>query len=131
LLSCQEKSCILQAHIVEINPKIGTNGLFKIKLDLESPRNVFLGANMQVKIAVPQRETLVVPKKALVIRSGKKVVFTEENGLAKWHYVTTGLDNGEEIEILEGLKESEKVIVSNNLQLNHDSPVSVVKSTSL
>jgi len=123
LLSCQEKSCIVQAYLVEINPKISTNGLFKVKLNLENPKNVFLGANMQVKIFVPQREALVVPKKAIVVRSGKKVLFTEENGLAKWHYVTTGLDNGEEIEILEGLKENEKVIISNNLQLNHDSPV--------
>lgn len=130
LLSCQDKNCIIEANLVEINPKVGNNGLFKVKLDLKNSKNVFLGANMQVKITVPQKETLVVPKKALVIRSGKKVVFTEENALAKWHYVTTGLDNGEEIEVLEGLQENEKVIISNNLQLNHDSPVKVVKSLS-
>lgn len=125
LLTCQDKNCLVEAVVSEINPKVGNNGLFKVKLDLQNPKNVFLGANMQVRIFVPQRETLVVPKKAIVIRSGKKVIFTEENGLAKWHYVTTGLDNGEEIEILEGLKENEKVIISNNLQLNHDSPVKV------
>lgn len=127
LLGCNEASCKMQATISEINPKVGTNGLFKVKLDLHNPKNVFLGANLQVKIFVPQKEALVIPKKAIVIRSGKKVVFTEEQGLAKWHYVNTGLDNGEEIEILEGLKENEKVIVSNNLQLNHDSPVRVGK----
>jgi len=127
LLGCNEPSCKMQATISEINPKIGNNGLFKIKLDLQNPKNVFLGANIQVKIFVPQKEALVVSKKAIVIRSGKKVIFTEEQGFAKWHYVQTGLDNGEEIEILEGLKENEKVIVTNNLQLNHDSPVKVGK----
>ena len=127
LLGCNEPNCKISAIISEINPKVGSNGLFKIKLDLQNPKDVFLGANVQVKIFVPQKEALVVPKKAIVIRSGKKVVFTEEQGLAKWHYVQTGLDNGEEIEILEGLKENEKVIVTNNLQLNHDSPVRVGK----
>lgn len=127
LLGCNETACKMQAVISEINPKVGTNGLFRLKLDLQNPKQVFLGANLQVKIFVPQKEALVVPKKAIVIRSGKKVVFTEEQGLAKWHYVQTGLDNGEEIEILEGLKENEKVIVSNNLQLNHDSPVKIKK----
>lgn len=127
LLGCNEAACKMQAIISEINPKVGTNGLFKVKLDLQNPKDVFLGANVQVKIFVPQKEALVIPKKAIVIRSGKKVVFTEEQGLAKWHYVQTGLDNGEEIEILEGLKENEKVIVTNNLQLNHDSPVRVGK----
>jgi RND family efflux transporter MFP subunit len=127
LLGCNEPNCKMLAIISEINPKVGSNGLFKIKLDLQNPKDVFLGANVQVKIFVPQKEALVVPKKAIVIRSGKKVIFTEEQGLAKWHYVQTGLDNGEEIEILEGLKENEKVIVNNNLQLNHDSPVRVGK----
>lgn len=126
LLGCNEPNCKMPATISEINPKVGNNGLFKVKLDLQNPKDVFLGANVQVKIFVPQKEALVVPKKAIVIRSGKKVVFTEEQGLAKWHYVQTGLDNGEEIEILEGLKENEKVIVTNNLQLNHDSPVKVI-----
>ena len=65
-----------------------------------------------------------------MILSGKKVVFTEENGLVKWHYVAIGLDNGEEIEILEGLKENEKVIISKSLQLNYDSPVKFLKSIS-
>ncbi|MCM8819849.1 MAG: efflux RND transporter periplasmic adaptor subunit, partial [Candidatus Omnitrophica bacterium] len=127
LLGCNESTCKMQAIISEINPKVGNNGLFKVKLDLQNPKNVFLGANLQVKVFVPQKEALVIPKQAIVIRSGKKVVFTEEQGLAKWHYVQTGLDNGEEIEILEGLKENEKVIISNNLQLNHDSPVRVKK----
>lgn len=125
-LGCKEKAtCGTDAKIVEINPKVNNNGLFKIKLQIENPKNIFLGANLQVRIFVPQRESLVVPKSAIVIRSGKKVVFTVENNLAKWHYVSTGLENSEEIEILDGLKEGEKVIVSNNLQLNHDSPVKV------
>ena len=32
------------------------------------------------------------------------MVFTYENGLAKWNYVTTGLDNGHEVEIVEGVR---------------------------
>lgn len=125
-LGCHEKSvCGTDASIIEINPKVGSNGLFKVKLLLHNPKNIFLGANLQVRMFVPQRESLVVPKSAIVIRSGKKVVFTAEGNLAKWHYVSTGLENGEEVEILDGLKEGEKVIVSNNLQLNHDSPVKV------
>lgn len=43
----------------------------------------------------------VVPKTAVVLRGGRSVVFTYEAGLAKWNYVTTGLDNGWKIEIVE------------------------------
>ena len=68
----------------------------------------------------------MVAKEAIVMKSGKPVVFTEENGLAKWNYVSTGRENGKEIEILSGIKAGQNVIVSNNLQLAHDAPIIVL-----
>ncbi|MDX1904659.1 MAG: efflux RND transporter periplasmic adaptor subunit [Thermonemataceae bacterium] len=127
-INCQEeKQCILEGVVTEINPKIGINGLFRVKISIKKPEGIFLGTNLQVKIEAPQRNTLLVSKKAIVIRSGRKVVFSVENGLAKWNYVKTGLENTEEVEILEGLSENQVIIVSNNLQLNHDSPVRTKK----
>ncbi|MCU0446221.1 MAG: efflux RND transporter periplasmic adaptor subunit [Microscillaceae bacterium] len=115
------------ATLSEINPKINPNGMAKIKLTVQNPVGLLLGMNAQAKLQIPQKNALIVPKTAIVIRSGKKVVFTEENGLAKWNYVTTGLENQESVEITEGLKPGMRVIINNNLQLAHDSPVRVEK----
>ena len=38
-------------------------------------------------------EQLVIPKTAVVLRSGKQVVFTLKDGKAMWNYVHTGLEN--------------------------------------
>jgi hypothetical protein len=46
-----------------------------------------------------------------------------EERLAKWNYVTVGLENDIEVEIKDGIKVDQIVIVSNNLQLAHDAPV--------
>ena len=115
-----------ESIISDINPRVNNNGMVKVKLRILNPESLFVGMNATATIFVPQKETISVPREAIVMRSGKKVVFTEENKLAKWHYVITGLENTQEIEITEGLKIGEKVIISNNLQLAHDSPVVVL-----
>jgi len=69
----------------------------------------------------------VVPKSAVVLRTGRQVLFTLENGKAIWHYVQTGLENAGNYTITgETLKEGDQVIVSGNINLAHESPVTVI-----
>jgi membrane fusion protein, multidrug efflux system len=117
------------ASVSEINPYVDENGLVLVKLKVNSPGTIngssalFPGMNCMATIILPFANTLIVPKEAIVMRNGKAVVFTLDNGKAKWHYVSTGRDNGSAVEILEGLETGQKVITSNNLQLMHDAPV--------
>lgn len=109
------------------NPIIDPNtGLMKVTFNVSNTGDLLPGMTVVVIIQLPSNETLVIPKTAIVIRSGKEVVFTEENGKAKWNYVTTGRSNSENVEITSGLQENETVIVTNNLQLAHDSPIKVL-----
>ena len=115
---------VYAASVIEINPSVDEKtGMVKIKLAIEKPEELLPGMNASVVIKVPYNNHIIVPKEAIVLRSGKPVVFTMEDNLAKWNYVTLGNENGKEVEILEGLKEGQQVIVSNNLQLAHDAPV--------
>ena len=72
-------------------------------------------------------EKLIVPKSAVVLRSGRQVVFTLEKGKALWNYVQTGLENMELYTIEDGLKEGDTVITTGNLNLAHETPVNVIK----
>ena len=114
------------AKVVEINPIVDKNSMIQVKLRLLETKGLLPGMKATAILQVPIDSSLNVPKSAVVVRSGKEVVFTVERGQAKWHYVTTGLDNGEVVQIIEGLKSDEQVIVDNNLQLAHDAPVQVV-----
>ena len=82
--------------------------------------------NARAIIRAPQSNSLVVPKDAVVYRSGRAVVFTIENNESKWNYVEVGKDNGQEIEILDGIKPGSTVITTNNLQLAHQAPVQIL-----
>jgi secreted trypsin-like serine protease len=84
---------------------------------------LFPGMNCTATIKVPVHRALIIPKDALVMRSGKPVVFTMEDGKAKWNYVSIGKDNGKEVEITAGLNNKKRVITTANLQLADDAPV--------
>ena len=70
----------------------------------------------------------VVPKTAVVLRTGKQVVFTVVDGKAVWNYVQTGLENATEYTVTgETLKEGDLIIVTGNINLAHESPVKVIQ----
>ena len=115
---------ILKGTVSEINPRVDEkSNLVKVEVKLQKNKDLLPGMSVQITFIIPYNKNIIVPKEAVVIRSGKHVVFTAENGLAKWNYVTVGRENGNEIEIIEGLKENQSVIITNNLQLAHDAPV--------
>lgn len=121
-VSMPELNC--RASILEINPYVDENGLVLVKLGIQNGANkLFPGMNCSAVIKAPFRKTLVVPKEAVIMRKGAPLVFTLEDGRAQWNYVSTGRDNGKEVEIKEGLKAGQLVIKSNNLQLEDGAPV--------
>lgn len=110
--------------VAEINPVVNEQGLVFIKVRIQNPDQYLLdGMNAQVIIEKNLPPQIVIPKEAVVERSGKKVVFVYENGLAKWNYVTVAHENSQEVSISEGLKAGQKVIIEGNLNLGHDAKV--------
>ncbi|WP_421874910.1 efflux RND transporter periplasmic adaptor subunit [Marinoscillum sp.] len=118
-------------EVIEINPTIDASGHFTIKIKLkDSTEGLVPGMSATVTIAsLKEQSQLIVPMKAVVNRSGRQVVFTHEDGLAKWNYVTLGDQNGEYVEVLEGVAPGSEVIITDVFQLAHDSPVVVQPAT--
>lgn len=118
---------VVKGIVMELNPRVDERSkLVRVVAKLQKNQDLLPGMSVQITFKVPYNKNIIVPKEAVVIRSGKHVVFTAESGLAKWNYVTVGRENGKEIEILEGLKENQLVIITNNLQLAHDAQIKVL-----
>ncbi len=114
--------------IVEINPVVDKNGMVRVKATVQSPANkLYDGMNVNVGVQKTLPNQLVIPKKALVLRSNKQVVFTFHDGKAMWNYVKTGLENSTVFVVTEGLNEGDTVIFYGNINLAHEAPVTVVK----
>lgn len=114
------------AKVNEINPRVDEFGMVQIELKLGQTEGLLPGMNANAIIRVPQALHIIVPREAVVIKQGKSVIFTVVNGVSQWKYVEIGLDNGIDVEVLDGLKEGDQVVLTNNIQLAHDAKVSIV-----
>lgn len=114
--------------ITEVNPLVSADGMVQVKAAVSNNGKLFEGMNARVSIQRSLGHQLVIPKEALVLRSGKQVVFTLVNGKAYWNYVATGIENAGFYTVTEGLKEGDEVITSGNINLAHESPVRVMEA---
>ena len=122
-----------EGSVSEINPLVDANGMVKVKADVNGEGKLFSGMNVRVSVRRNLGEQLVIPKTAVVLRSGKQVVFTLKDGKSMWNYVNTGLENATEYIVSDksrkgvedGLLEGDTVIVTGNLNLAHEAEVNV------
>jgi len=117
----------LVGTICGINPVVDKNGFIMVQAEVKNPyvynkNNIQLLDGMNVKVIIETiiENVLSVPKRAIVLRSGKQVVFTYNNGSAKWNYVETSSENSTHYLINEGLHANDTIITSGNLHLAHD-----------
>ena len=120
-------------NVSEINPLVDASGMVKVKARVDGKGKLFSGMNVRVSVQRSLGRQLVIPKSAVVLRSGKQVVFTYKKGKAIWNYVQTGLENADscvvsnraDAGVSDGLLEGETVIVTGNVNLAHEAPVTV------
>lgn len=114
-----------QASVRAINPTVDKDGLVQVHLLLSGfQQGIFPGMQAEVTFEVPSAQAqIAVPVEAILKRGGRDMVFTIEDGLAKWQYVKVGARNDRWVEIIKGLSAEEYVIVSDHVGLAHDAIV--------
>ncbi len=109
---------------------VGDEGrhVFELRLDLD----VSLPVGQTVRVTVPTadvREVLAVPRDALVLRGdGIAVFIIDEDNKARRIRVTTGIGEGEWIEVRGPIQEGDKVVIRGNERLRQGQEVSVQES---
>lgn len=117
-----------QGSITTINPVADPRtNLYSLEAVFENnDRSLSPGSFYRVNIIKNQkRDVLTVPKEALISEGESRFVFVFEGGRAKKRRVTLGADGGKEMEIIEGLKVGESVIVRGQEYLKDNSEVTV------
>ena len=104
--------------IAEINPSIDKEGTVRIKAHIQAHPRLFNGMNVRISVYRSAGKQWVVPKSAVVLRTGKQVVFAYKDGKAAWNYVETGLENATHYTITSTtLQEGDAIIFSGNEHL--------------
>ena len=114
-------------NITEINSMVGQNGLYSVKAELDDPGD--LTANTRVIVGVLKRRAenvMTVPLKAVYHDGGESFVYVlkDDNTIEKRNFIP-GIDDGEYIEIDDGLSYTDNVVCSWSREIYNGAEVTV------
>ncbi len=120
----------LTGRVSELSPVISSETrTFAGKLQIDNPE-LKLRPGMFVKtdiITAHKDSTIVIPKDIIMSGSrGKYVFVVGRNSAAEDRRITTGITNQDEIEILEGLKPNDRLIIKGFETLRDNSKVKII-----
>lgn len=127
-----DPSKVFDGKITEINPQVDKNGQIAVVASIPADKALVDGMNVRVSVEKVEKNCLVVPRSAVVIRDNMEVLFTygpEEK--AHWVYVNVLAANSDSFVVEANkergasLSEGEKVIISSNLNLADGSSVTL------
>jgi RND family efflux transporter MFP subunit len=121
---------IFKGKVKAISPIINPDDkTCRVTIDMDNPREeIKPGMHAEVEIvAEVHRDRLLIPQDAILVSGGRKLAFVVEEGLAKWRYLELGLENEDFVEVLDGIKEGEQVIIKGHFTLAHDARVKIVE----
>ena len=114
--------------IASINPSVDKEGTVRVKAHIQPNTKIFNGMNVRISVFRSLGKQWVVPKTAVVLRTGKQVVFAFKGGRAAWHYVETGFENATQYSITSStLQEGDEIIISGNEHLAEGTNVKLIE----
>lgn len=119
-----------RAKVVRLSPEIDpVTRTGQAELILKSQEGTKPGMYARVELEVGEHKGLSVPREAVktLPGTGEKRVFLERNGKAESRAVRIGAEEGDRVEVIEGLASGEAVIVTQSARIGEGTPVEVAK----
>lgn len=113
-----------------ISPQGDASHNYPVEVSIANQKNNPLKAGTYVDIAFRRKSqvpTLQIPREALVGSvKDAKVYVVDGNNVARLKKITVGNDNGNFLEVVNGLAEGDKVVTSGQINLNDSTQVSII-----
>ena len=110
------------------NIRTGTRKV-RVALNKALPKTLNVtGTRFSLKIPVGKSSPrLLIHKDALISKGQKQIVYIFDKGLAKQNFVKIGLSIGNKIEIIDGIKEGQLVVIKGNENLRPNQSIKIKK----
>ena len=118
---------IIFGTINSISPIIDeTTGTFNVEVYVRGSKELIPGMFVKMNIITREKKNcLTIPAKAIVTVDGKKGVYVIVDGKAVFKEITTGILDGNSIEVEKGLLPEERVIITGQNSIKNNDPVRV------
>ena len=119
----------LKAKINELSPVVSTETrTFKGRLVIDNAElKLRPGMFVKADIEVARRDSAIVISKEIIVSGNRgKTVYVVEKGAVRERIITTGLETESFVEVIEGLKKNERVVVKGFETLRNNSKVKII-----
>jgi len=116
---------VFSGHVIRTHPTIDANtrrGVIEVSLS-PVPTGAVPGQLARITLKTISKTRLMIPFDAVRHDNTGAYVYRVDNDKAKQTYIRTGIQNQQEIEILEGLEENNSVIINGFFGLENNKPV--------
>jgi RND family efflux transporter MFP subunit len=117
------------ATISYISPSGDDAHNYQVELEMANSPKTPLKAGTFVTAHIvidPQREGLFIPREALQGSAKKAQVYVVENGKARLKDIVIGSQGNEYLEVISGLKENDKIVVSGQVNLTDNRAIKII-----
>ncbi|MEO6992540.1 MAG: efflux RND transporter periplasmic adaptor subunit [Lacunisphaera sp.] len=105
-------------------------GAVEVRASIPSGAPLLLGEHVRAIIELDQKNTLAVPRSAVLPEGDKSILYTVEDGHAVRHEVVPGISTGGLVEVSgENLREGDNVVVLGNYELEEGMAVQTADAT--
>jgi len=121
-----------EGTIVRINKALDlATRTLQAEINIPNPGHLLKpGMFARTEVALKERpNTLAVPREAVFEEGGKRFLFVVEGSQAFRRAVTTGIEQGQLIEVVEGVKDEDKVIIRGQESLRDGSAIRVIEGS--
>ncbi len=110
-----------------IDPATGT---VKVSIEISQyPEGIRAGDFAEVRIVTERREdALLVPRIAVIEEQKDRVVFVASDGKAHRRVVRIGFEEGDRLQVLEGVEAGEQVVTKGQHSLEDGAPIKILES---
>lgn len=121
---------VLSGIITQVSPTLDPDTrTFKAKVDIDNPDWLLRpGMFVKAEITTARKDSAIVISKDIILtRRNLKRVFVVSRGMAREKTITTGLENPDETEVIQGLEAGERLVVKGFETLRNGSKVKITR----
>jgi RND family efflux transporter MFP subunit len=120
----------LSGEVTQVAPALNPDTRsFKAQILVDNMQHLIRpGMFVKVETIISKKDSvIVIPKEIILSKRRGKTVYVVDKGAAFRRIVTTGIENDEQVEIMEGLKEKDRLVIKGFETLRNRSKVKIVR----
>ena len=119
-------------QVASVSPAANGTRTFTVEINIDNEDGILRpGMFTEVFFTIQEIDNaIIVPRQAVLTQNNETVVYLANGSTAIRHYVTTGLDNGIEIEITSGISQGDEIIITGQNFVTHGVYINVIERQS-